>query len=70
QAVLFSFPIIVDSWNKWFYIMAECPGGVPGDAVTLLATKSRGALQGQRYEDGLPAGGSLLIGLEFSEGAQ
>ncbi|MEO6458369.1 MAG: glycosyltransferase, partial [Chloroflexia bacterium] len=65
QPLLFRFPPIADSWNKWFYLVAECPDGVPGDAVTLLASTRPGPIKGQRYEDGLPANGSLLIDLGF-----
>ncbi len=68
QPLLFRFPSIADSWNRWFYLVAECPDGVPGDAVTLLASTRPGPIKGQRYEDGLPANGSLLIDLEFAGG--
>jgi hypothetical protein len=64
QPLLFRFPPISDSWNRWFYLVAECPDGVPGDAVTLMASTRPGHIKGQRYEDGLPATGSLLIDLE------
>lgn len=64
------FPAIPDSRNRWFYIVAESPDGVPGDAVTLWATDRPGNFRGQRYEDGLPADGALVITLEFDGAGQ
>ena len=63
----FRFTPIPDSANRWFYFVAESPDGAPGDAVTLWATlrPSAGA-NGQRYEDGLPAQGSLVLGFAFN----
>lgn len=66
QVIAFRFPPIKDAANKWFYFVAESPDGAPGDAVTLWATmQPRGNANLQRYEDGLPAPGSLVLSLEF-----
>jgi GT2 family glycosyltransferase/glycosyltransferase involved in cell wall biosynthesis len=62
----FRFPPIPDSAGRWLYLVAESPDGVPGDAVTLWATERAENIQGQRYEDGLPASGHLLLSLEFN----
>jgi hypothetical protein len=39
---------------------------VPGDAVSLFATSFPDELWAQRYEDGLPADGALVMQLEFN----
>ncbi len=68
QTIAFRFPPIKDSANIWFYFVAESPDGAPGDAITLWATPQYGgSSNGQRYEDGLPAPGSLAVSLEFVE---
>ncbi len=69
EVVTFRFPTIRDSANRWFYLVAESPDAVPGDAVTLWASTSP-RYNGQRYEDGLPAAGSLAITLDFREAFQ
>ena len=57
------------SANRWFYFTADSPDGAPGDAVTLWATPGNNDTM-QRYEDGLPAPGALVMSLEFSEPAK
>ena len=49
--------------------MAESPDGAPGDAVSLWATPGAGDRRAQRYEDGLPSGGELVMSLEFNGAA-
>ncbi len=66
QTVTFRFPQLGGSSNRWFYLVAESPDGVPGDAVTLWATEQSERIEGQRYEDGLPSGGHLVLSLEFN----
>jgi len=66
QSVTFRFPPIDDSAQRWFYLVAESPDGAPGDAVTLWATERLEGIRGQRYEDGLPASGHILMSLEFN----
>jgi hypothetical protein len=63
----FRFPPIPDSANRWFYFVAESPDGAPGDAVSFWAAPGgSAALRAQRYEDGLPSGGELVMSLEFN----
>jgi hypothetical protein len=63
----FRFPPIERSANKWFYFVADSPNAAPGDALTLWATSRPPAnIAVQRYEDGLPASGALVVGLEFN----
>ncbi len=66
DALVFRFPPVQHSANRWFYLVAESPDGVPGDAVTLWVTTNEGPVKGQRYEDGLPTSGSLVMSLEFN----
>jgi glycosyltransferase involved in cell wall biosynthesis len=66
QTVAFRFPPIPDSENRWFYFIADSPDGVPGDAVSLYAGGTAPGLRSQRYEDGLPAKGSIIMALEFN----
>jgi hypothetical protein len=66
QAVAFRFPPIPDSAGRWFYFVADSPDAVPGDAVSLYAISRAQDLQAQRYEDGLPSEGSLVMRLEFN----
>jgi hypothetical protein len=66
HALLFRFEPIRDSANRWFYFVADSPDAAPGDAVTFWATPSSDLNGGQRYEDGLPAAGSLVLGFEFN----
>ena len=66
QVVSFRFPPVANSAGRWFYLVAESPDGVPGDAVTLWASKQAEHLQGQRYEDGLPATSHIVLSLEFN----
>jgi hypothetical protein len=65
ETLTMRFPPIRPSANRWLYFVAESPDGVPGDSVTLWATTRAGGIRGQRYEDGLPAEGALLMTLEF-----
>ncbi len=65
QPLLFRFPAIPGSANRWFYFVAESPDGAPGDAITFWATYGD-QTRVQRYEDGLPASGALVMGLEFN----
>src|SRR5207237_8530744 len=70
--VAFRFPPLANSANKWFYFVAESPDGAPGDAVSFWATPATGDGDGhrsQRYEDGLPSAGELVMSLEFNEAA-
>jgi GT2 family glycosyltransferase len=66
QPVAFRFPPVPDSAGRWFYFVADSPDGVPGDAVSLYAVSPLGDMAAQRYEDGLPAEGSLLMSLEYN----
>jgi GT2 family glycosyltransferase len=66
QALAFRFPPIPDSANRWFYFIADSPDGVPGDAVTLYATNQPEGIAAQRYEDGLPTEGALVMSLEYN----
>jgi hypothetical protein len=66
QTVAFRFPPIPDSAGRWFYFVADSPDAVPGDAVSLYAISRAQDLQAQRYEDGLPSEGSLVMRLEFN----
>jgi hypothetical protein len=66
QAIAFRFPPLPDSANRWFYFVADSPDGVPGDAVSMYATPRDEKLVAQRYEDGVPAEGSLVVALEFN----
>jgi len=70
QTLAFRFPPIPDSTNRWFYFVAESPDAVPGDAISLYATSRAEDLRAQRYEDGLPADGALVMRLEFNGVAQ
>jgi GT2 family glycosyltransferase len=65
EAVTLSFPRLSGTEGRWFYLVAESPDGAPGDAVSRWATDRIEGLAGQRYEDGLPAAGALLIELEM-----
>ncbi len=56
----FRFPPIADSADQWFYVIAEAPRAVPGDAITFWARLGGGGPPGRRYEDGLPAPGDLV----------
>ena len=69
QALAFRFPPIPNSANRWFYFIADSPDGVPGDAVTLFATNHPEGIEAQRYEDGLPADGALVMSLEYNGAA-
>ncbi len=66
----FRFPPMADSEGRWLYFVAESPDGVPGDAVSLWATTQAGPTPARRYEDGLPAGGFLVMELEFDKGEE
>lgn len=66
QTVAFRFPPIPDSAGRWFYFVADSPDAVPGDAISLYATHYPEDARAQRYEDGLPAEGSLVMALEFN----
>ena len=66
QPVAFRFPPVPDSAGRWFYFVADSPDGVSGDAVSLYAVSRIEDMAGQRYEDGLPAEGSLLMSLEYN----
>ena len=69
QALAFRFPPIPDSANRWFYFIADSPDGVPGDTVTLFASAHPEGIEAQRYEDGLPADGALVMSLEYNGAA-
>src|SRR5205823_12218452 len=66
QTVAFRFPPIPDSGMRWFYFVADSPDAVPGDAISLYATARAEDMHAQRYEDGLPAQGSLVMSLEYN----
>jgi Glycosyl transferases group 1 len=66
QMVAFRFPPVPDSANRWFYFVADSPDGASGDAVSLYAVSRVEDMAAQRYEDGLPAEGSLLMSLEYN----
>lgn len=66
QPLAFRFPPIPDSANRWFYFVIDSPDAVPGDAISLYAADRAEDLQAQRYEDGLPADGALVMSLEFN----
>ncbi len=66
QTLALRFPSVAGSAGRWFYFVAESPDGAPGDAITLRATSTANGIPGQRYEDGVPAGGSLVMSLEYN----
>lgn len=66
ETIALRFPAIAGSAGRYFYFTAESPDGVPGDAVTFEATTVTPDFPAQRYSDGLPAGGFLLMSLEFN----
>lgn len=66
QPLAFRFPPIPDSAGRWFYFVIDSPDGVAGDAVSLYAASYAEDLQAQRYEDGLPSDGALVMSLEFN----
>jgi hypothetical protein len=70
QTLALRFPPLEDSAGRWYYFSAESPDAVPGDAVSLYAHPRAGGLRVQRYEDGLPAPGALLMKLEFNGEAE
>jgi glycosyltransferase involved in cell wall biosynthesis len=70
QTLALRFPPLEDSAGRWYYFSAESPDAVPGDAVSLYANPRAGGLRVQRYEDGLPAPGALLMKLEFNGEAE
>jgi hypothetical protein len=65
QSIALRFPPLEDSAGRWYYFSAESPDAVPGDAISLYAVRSSAGLPAQRYEDGLPAPGTLLMKLEY-----
>jgi hypothetical protein len=69
QALAFRFPPIPDSANRWFYFVADSPDAVEGDSISLYAVSRPEGFVGQRYEDGLPATGSLQMRLEYNGAA-
>lgn len=66
QTIALRFPPLEDSAGRWYFFSAESPDAVPGDAVSLYATPRIDGLRAQRYEDGLPAPGGLLMKLEYN----
>ncbi len=66
QPLAFRFPPLPGSEGRWFYFAADSPDGVPGDAISLYAASHAEDIQAQRYEDGLPASGALIMILEFN----
>lgn len=66
QTLALRFPPVAHSGGHWFYFVAESPDGVPGDAVTLSATRADSSATVQRYEDGVPSGGALIMSLEYN----
>ncbi|MEO8288343.1 MAG: glycosyltransferase [Chloroflexota bacterium] len=66
QTVAFRFPPIADSANRWFYFVADSPDAVPGDAISLYAGDRLEGLTAQRYEDGLPAEGCIVMSVEYN----
>lgn len=66
QTLALRFPPIANSASRWLYFVAESPDGVTGDAITLKATATTIGMPAQRYEDGVPAGGSLVMSLEYT----
>ena len=66
QWLALRFPPIPDSAGRSFYFVAESPDGVPGDALTLRAASRPGDVRAQRYDDGIPASGYLLMSLEYN----
>jgi hypothetical protein len=65
QTIALRFPPLEDSAGRWYYFSAESPDAVPGDALSLYAVPVAEAINAQRYEDGLPAPGALLMKLEY-----
>lgn len=66
QLLALRFPPIPDSAGRSFYFVAESPDGVPGDAISLRGSTRPGDLRAQRYDDGIPASGYLVMGLEYN----
>jgi glycosyltransferase involved in cell wall biosynthesis len=63
----FHFPPIANSAGRSFYVVAEAPHAVPGDAVTLWARLPQPDEPSGRYEDGIPATGHLVYRLLYAE---
>jgi glycosyltransferase involved in cell wall biosynthesis len=63
----FGFPPIANSAGRSFYVLAEAPRAVPGDAVTLWARLPQPDEPSGRYEDGIPATGHLVYRLIYAE---
>ncbi|HUS16987.1 MAG TPA: glycosyltransferase family 4 protein, partial [Chloroflexia bacterium] len=61
----FRFPAIADSGGRPFYVVAEAPRAVPGDAITFWARMTQPDEASGRYEDGVPAPGDLVYRLVF-----
>jgi GT2 family glycosyltransferase/glycosyltransferase involved in cell wall biosynthesis len=66
QLLALRFPPIPDSAGRAFYFVAESPDGVPGDAISLRGSARSGDLRAQRYDDGIPASGYLVMSLEYN----
>ena len=67
QTVAFRFPPIPDSANRWYYFVADSPdAGLKGRCHLTLRNKPHEEMRAQRYEDGLPTQGSLVMKLEFN----
>ncbi|MDQ3931049.1 MAG: hypothetical protein M3328_18125, partial [Chloroflexota bacterium] len=66
QVLALRFPPIPDSAGRSFYFVAESPDGVQGDAISLRATSHPGDLRAQRYDDGIPASGYLVMSFEYN----
>ncbi|HET6313631.1 MAG TPA: glycosyltransferase, partial [Chloroflexia bacterium] len=66
QVLTLRFPPLRDSAGRSFYFLAESPDGVPGDAISLRGTTQAGNLRAQRYDDGIPASGYLVMSLEYN----
>lgn len=70
QVLTLRFPPVPDSAGRWFYFLAETPDGVPGDAISLRGVKNLEGLRAQRYDDGIPAPGYLIMSLEYNGSAR
>jgi hypothetical protein len=66
QMLALRFPPIPDSSGRSFYFVAESPDGVSGDAISLKGDVRPGDLRAQRYDDGIPASGYLVMSLEYN----
>ncbi len=57
----FKFPKISDSANKTYYFFIDSPDSIPGNAITIWASKEDVYPQGSEYIDSKPVNGDLAF---------